>query len=250
MNDTKPIAIIAVFLIAIVGGGAWWMMRGGRARSANATPKVVNATEAPIDSKATAPVDLPPLDQMDAYVRPLLQALTARPELVRWLATDDLVGQLAAAIDRASDGNSPARDLKVIAPTSPFGAAGRGTHRTIDPKSYQRYDSLTLTITSMDASKVAQVYKTIRPRLNEAYQKLGHPNGDVDRAARSALDILLKTPVVKDPIALVESSGTGWAFSDPKLEALDASQKQLLRMGPENVDALLAWLRALQTALQ
>ena len=75
------------------------------------------------------------------------------------------------------------------------------------------------------------------------------PNGDVDRAARSALDILLKTPVVKDPIALVEGSGTGWAFADPKLEALESSQKQLLRMGPDNVNALLAWLRALQSSL-
>src|SRR6478736_1470089 len=232
MNDTKPIAIIAVFLVAIIGGGTWWMMRGRGARSTNATPKVVSATEAPIDSKATAPVDLPPPDQMDAYLRPLLQALTARPELVRWLATDDLVGQLAAAIDRASEGNSPARDLKVIAPTSPFGASGRGTHRTIDPNSYKRYDSLTATITSMDASKVAQIYKTIRPRLNEAYQRLGNPNGDVDRAAKSALDVLLKTPAVKDPISLVEGSGTGWAFADPKLEALESSQKQLLRMGP------------------
>jgi hypothetical protein len=250
MNDTKPIAIIAVVLIAVIGGGTWWMMRGGGARSTNATPKVVNGTEAPIDSKGSAPVDLPPLDQMDAFLRPLLQALTARPELVKWLATDDLVGQLAGAIDRASEGNSPARDLKVIAPTSPFVAAGRGTHRTIDPKSYTRYDSLTATITSMDASKVAQIYKTIRPRLNEAYQKLGNPNGDVDRAARSALDILLKTPVVKDPIAVVEAGGSGWAFADPKLEALESSQKQLLRMGPDNVDKLLAWLRAVQTALQ
>jgi len=249
-GDTKPIAIIAIVLIAVISGGTWWMMRSGAARSTNATPKAVNATEAPIDSKATPAVDLPPLEQMDAYLRPLLQALTARPELVRWLATDDLVGQLAGAIDRASEGSSPARDLKVIAPTSPFATAGRGTRRTIDPNGYQRYDSLTLTITSMDAAKVAQIYKTIRPRLNEAYQKLGNPNGDVDRAARSALDILLKTPVVKDPIAVVEGSGTGWAFADPKLEALEPSQKQLLRMGPDNVEALLAWLRAVQTALQ
>src|SRR6478752_2680695 len=238
MNDTKPIAIIAVFIVAIIGGGTWWMMRGRGARSTNATPKVVSATEAPIDSKAAAPVDLPPLDQMDAYLRPVLQALTARPELVRWLATDDLVGQLAAAIDRASEGNSPARDLKVIAPTSPFGAAGRGTHRTVDPNSYKRYDSLTATITSMDASKVAQIYKTIRPRLNEAYQRLGHANGNVDTALQRTLDTLIDTPVVKDPIAVRETGGAGWAYDDGNLESLLPAQKQLLRMGSANVDRL------------
>lgn len=249
MNDTKPIAIIAIVLVVLVGGGAWWMMRDRGARPANATPKAVNSTEAPIDGKSAAPVDLPPLDQMDAYLRPLLQALSARPELVRWLATDDLLGQLAGAIARASDGGSPAGDLKVIAPTSSFAAAGKGSHRTIDPASYARYDSLAMTITSMDAAKVAQIYKTIRPRLNEAYQRQGHPNGEIDKATHSALDILLKTPVVKDPVAVVVGAGAGWAFADPKLEALEPSQKQLLRMGPDNVEKILAWLRALQTAL-
>ena len=42
------------------------------------------------------------------------------PELATWLATDDLVRQLAMAIDQAAGGASPARDFKVIAPASPF----------------------------------------------------------------------------------------------------------------------------------
>lgn len=248
-QDTKPIAIIAVFLVALVSGGIWWMLRGSGPGATNASPKAVNATEAPIDTKPTPAVDLPPLDQMDAFLRPLLHALSARPELVRWLATDDLVGQVAGAIDRASQGQTAARDLKVIAPTSPFVAAGKGTRRTIDAKSYERYDSLTMTVTSMDAARVAQIYKMIRPRLNEAYQRLGNPNGDVDRATRAAIDILLKTPTVPGPVEVVVGGGTGWSYADPKLEALEPSQKQLLRMGPKNAEALLAWLRALQAAL-
>ncbi len=84
----------------------------------NATPPAVTATEAPIDKPAPPPVELPPLDQMDGFLRPLLAALSARPELASWLATDDLVRQLAAAIDQASAGGSPARDFKVIAPAS------------------------------------------------------------------------------------------------------------------------------------
>ena len=67
---------------------------------------------------------------------------------------------------------------------------------------------------------------------------------------RKALDILLDTPVVKDPIVLVESGAAGWAYDDDELESLAPTQKQLLRMGPAHVDALLVWLRALQSALQ
>ena len=119
---------------------------------------------------------------MDGFLRPLLSALSSRPELARWLATDDLVRQLATAIDQAAAGASPARDFKVIAPASPFVAAGRGSRRTIDPASYRRYDGLVQTVTSIDASSVAKIYKTIRPRLNEAYRRMGNP----ERRRRSA----------------------------------------------------------------
>ena len=94
---------------------------------------------------------------------------------------------------------SPARDFKVLAPDTPLTTAGRPTQRTIDPASYRRYDGLVGTVTSIDASAVAKIYRTIRPRLNEAYRSMGNADRDVDNAVRNALDILLDTPVVKGP---------------------------------------------------
>lgn len=247
IDDKKPIAIIAVVIVAFLGGGAWWMSRRARP-STNATPGAVASTEAPID-KPAPPVNLPPLTEMDGFLRPLLAALSSRPELAKWLATDDLVRQLAAALNQAAGGASPARDFKVIAPASPFVPAGRGTRRTIDPASYRRYDGLVQTVTAIDASNVAKIYKTIRPRLNEAYQSMGNPNGDVDRALQQTLNVLLDTPVVKDPISLMEGDGAGWVYADDELEELAPTQKQLLRMGSANVDRMLVWLRAFQAAL-
>ena len=247
MDDKKPIAVIAVVLGLVVAGALWWLFRP--AAPGNASPAVVNATEAPIDKPGGPPVDLPPRDQMDAFLRPLLAALSSRPELARWLATDDLIGQLAAAIDQTSAGASPARDFKVIAPTTPFVPSKRGSSRTIDPASYKRYDGLVQAVTSIDASNVARINKTIQPRLNEAYRGLGHPNGNVDDAVKQALDVLLDTPAVTDPVAIVESGSIGWAFANHDLEALEPAQKQLLRMGPANADALKVWLRALQAAI-
>lgn len=215
----------------------------------NNSPQAVTATEAPIDTPAPA-VNLPPLDQMDAFLRPLLSALSTRPELARWLATDDLVRQLAMAIDQASEGDSPARDFKVIAPASSFRASGRGTRRTIDPASYRRYDGLVQTLTSIDAAAAAKVFKTIRPRLNEAYQSVGNPGRNVDPAIQQAIDILLDTPIVNDPIPLIEAGAVGWAYEDPELEALTLTQKQLLRMGAANVERVQTWLKAFQNAMQ
>lgn len=242
-----PIAIGGGLLVLGLLGGMWWMAR--REAPANATPAAVTATDAPITAEAPPPAPLPPLDAMDPLMRSLLGALSARPELARWLATDNLVQQLAAAIDRASQGKSSSREFKAIAPAGPFVISRAGGRRTIDPAGYRRYDGLVGTVTSIDASAVARVYKTIRPRLNEAYRKMGHPGGDVDGAVKQALDILIDTPVIRQPIAVVEGTGARWAYADPKLESLTQTQKQLLRMGPDHVDALLVWLRALRDAI-
>lgn len=242
-----PIAIGGVAILALLGGGAWWIWR--TPAPVNETPAAVAATEVPITAAAPPPVELPPLDEMDGFLRPLLQALSSRPELVRWLATDDLVRQLAAAIAKASQGDNPAGGFMELAPSSRLAVARSGNRRTIDPASYRRYNGLVTTVTTIDASAVARIYKTIRPRLNEAYQNMGHPGGNVDTAMRQALDLLLDTPVVKDPIVLVEGAGARWAYADPELESLTSTQKQLIRMGPAHTNAMLVWLRALQSGI-
>jgi hypothetical protein len=241
-----PIAIAGALIVALAGGAWWYLSRD--AAPANTTPRAVTATEAPIAAPPPPP-PLPPIAEMDPLMRSLIGALSSRPELARWLATDDLLQQTAAAIDQASLGKSNSKNFKAIAPEGPF-LITRGNRRTIDPAGYRRYNGLVGTVTSIDASAAVKVYKTIRPRLNEAYQKMGHPGGDVDRAMDQALGILLETPVVRQPIAVVEGAGARWAYADPKLEALSQTQKQLLRMGPDHVDALLVWLRAFRAGIR
>jgi hypothetical protein len=245
MDDKKPIAIIAVVLVLLTAGGIWWYSRPEPA--ANATPRAVAATDAPIDKPAA--VTLPPLDQMDAFLRSLLSALSSRPEMAAWLATDDLVRQMAMALNQTSQGNSPARDFKAIKPAGTFSTTGRGTRRTIDPRSYQRYDSLVTTITSIDATAAARAYKTIKPRLEEAYRGLGTKNTSVDAAMQTTLDIMLDTPTAADPVDAVESGAAGWAFANQTLEDALPLQKQLLRTGPANTEKLKNWLRAFRDAL-
>ena len=247
-----PIATIGAVIVLMIAAGAWWMSRQTQPQPANQSNRAVTATEAAIDKagiKPGEPVILPPLDQMDAFLRPLLSALSTRPELARWLATDDLIRQTAAAIEQASDGHSPARDFKMVAPQGRLATSGRASQRTIDPNSYRRFDGLTAAVTSLDPAAVASIYRTIRPRLNEAYQAMGNPNRDVDNALRNAIDIVLDTPVVDRPIRLVEGAGAAWDYADPELEALLPTQKQLLRMGPANAQKILVWLRGLKSAL-
>ena len=227
-------------LLAVLAGGVarWWTMD----RTEPAAPAAVTAAPAPTEVAIEPEVTLPPLDQMDPFVRTLLGALSARPELATWLATDGLIQQLAFIIDRVSRGGTPARQLGPLAPEADLAVERRGRTRQIAAASFRRYDGLAETIGGVDPAAAASAYRTLRPRLNEAYRNLGRTDSDVDVAVQQALDLLISTPVPEEPIRVVEGRGATWAYADPALEALSPAQKQLLRMGPRNqarvIDAL------------
>jgi hypothetical protein len=55
-------------------------------------------------------------------------------------------------------------------------------------------------------------------------------------------------PVVDGDIAL-QPAGIGYAYADPRLETMSAAQKQLFRMGPDNVRAVQGKLREIASLL-
>ncbi|MCC7178025.1 MAG: DUF3014 domain-containing protein [Acidobacteria bacterium] len=244
--STRAWIIGGVVVLAVLAGGVarWWTMRGPAPAPAPEAPAA--ATEVPLPAET---VVLPPLEQMDPFLRGLLGALSARPELARWLATDGLIQQMAAAIDRVSRGASPASDLRVLAPDREFLTTRRGRSREVDSASYARYDGIAATLAGMDPAAVARIYRTIRPRLDEAYKAMGRADSDVDVAVQRALEVLVATPIPEGPIRVVEGRGATWAFADPALEALDPAQKQLLRMGPDNAARVIDTLRRIQQQL-
>ncbi len=245
--------IIPLLVIALLGGGffggRWWLARRqAEAVQPVATPSAPQASE-PIEARPPA-VTLPPMDQMDAFLRQLLGALSARPELARWLATDDVTRRIVFTVDQIARGASPTKENRSIAPSGSFEVVTGNGRRTVDPDSYRRYNGLAATVDSLDASAVARAYTTIKPRLDEAYRQTGHPDGDFDRTVGLAIANLLDTPVVDQPPTLVQSRGLNWAYSDRKLETLRPAQKQLLRMGPENQRIVQAKLREIDAAIK
>ena len=92
-----------------------------------------------------------------------------------------------------------------------------------------------------------------------AYQELGYPQGYFNDRLVEVIDQLLATPEVAEPLAvkLVEVKGevastqpwTRYEFADPKLEALPAGSKMLLRMGSENAQRVKAKLAAFRAVI-
>jgi hypothetical protein len=245
--------IIPLLVIAILAGGffgvRWWMAR----RQAAAAPPAAAVSPPPTEALESQPpaVTLPPMDQMDPFLRQLLGALSSRPELARWLATDDVTRRLVFTIDQLARGVSPAKENRNLAPSGTFAVTTRNGRRTIDPKSYSRYNSLAAVVDSMDANAVARAYTTIKPRLVEAYRKSGHPDGDFDTTVSLALSTLIDTPVPEEPPAVTQGpQGLNFVYADRALESLKPAQKQLLRMGPENQRIVQDKLREIDAAIK
>jgi len=207
------------------------------------------ATLPPLGSAPETETELPPLDLTDPVVRELLSRLSSRPELVAWLATDNLLRHGVAAVDNVARGRTPTSHFRAVAPSEEFSADPAASGRfTISPRAYARFDGIAQTIGSLDAEGVSKTYATLRPRMIEAYRELGYPDGNIDGAVQRAIVHLLRTPVVAEG-APVEPSAVMYKYVEPRIEELSAAQKQLLRMGPGNVRIVKQKLREFALAL-
>jgi hypothetical protein len=197
---------------------------------------------------ASAPVNLPPLDQTDGIVRQLVSGLSANPSIAAWLTTDGLIRHFTAGVQNVASGGSPAEHARALAPARPFQVRSQGGRTVIDPRSYARYDVIAEAAASVDPEGAARVYGTLKPRIEEAYRELGIADASFDDTLERAIVLLLRTPVVTGPVEVVPR-GAGYAFADPRLEDLAPAQKQLLRMGPANVQRVQTALRRIARSL-
>ena len=248
-RSRRLLAIVAFLAIAIVllGAGYFWLRRG---RSETASPAAAAPADAAVKVRQDPAelISLPPLDQTDPLVRQLVGALSSHPVVASWLTTDRLIVNFVVVTSKIADGQTPVAELKAIGPVPPFRTrTARGT-LFIDPASYRRYDRYAQAVSALDARGSVRLYETLKPRINEADRNFGG-SGQFDAEMERAIVELLKVPVVEGEVAL-RMSGIGYAFADPRLEGLSPPQKQLLRMGPENVKAIQAKLREIASFLQ
>jgi hypothetical protein len=248
-RNRRLLAIVAILAIVIVllGAAYYWFWRG---RSEPASPAATRPADTAVKVRQDPAelISLPPLEETDPLVRQLVGALSSHPVVTSWLTTDRLISNFVVVTGKIADGQTPVAELKVIGPVPPFKTRTvRGT-LTIDPSSYHRYDRYAQAVSALDARGTARLYETLKPRINEADRNFGG-SGQFDAEMERAIVELLKVPVVEGDVAL-RMSGIGYAFADPRLEGLSPAQKQLLRMGPENVKAIQAKLREIASFLQ
>lgn len=248
-----PFGWIAVALVAALGGILFVLRPGSLSKPAEKPADLAPRPPSPPAASAVTPpepaVDLPTLAESDAFVRDLAKNLSTHPQLATWLAPQGLIRTLTVSVQNVAEGRSPAPFLRFLVPSPRFGAIQKAGRLVADPKSYAAYDDFADGIAALDAAECARVHDLLLPLFGAAYAELGYPSADFPKALARAFDTLRETPVPDGEIAL-RKGRVFLEFADPRLEALNFAQKQLIRMGPRNLRLILDKVGEIAAALE
>lgn len=245
------VALLVIVVVAVIFGSRG--CRGGDGDSAGDVA-AVDATPTPVPTpslqeRLSERLRGTTLNTSDEVVRELIAALSSRPELAAWLVNEDLVRRFVASVNNVADGKSPRQHLEFLRPSEPFRAADRGGRMVVDPASYRRYDSIVMVFTSLDIDGTAVLFTELEPLIDDAYAEIAPPGARFADRLDAAIDELLEVPVLSGDVEL-EPKVLTFAYADDRLEGLSPAQRQLLRMGPDNVQAVQSKLRDLRQALR
>jgi hypothetical protein len=201
----------------------------------------------PAENKDYSPLKLE-LDQSDPAVRELIASAQVPGLLREWSQQKELLRSVVAAVDNVAQGQSPAPQLAFLAPEEKFSVITKNGISYLDPRSYRRYDALINVFMAIPDETLIFWYRKLLPTLETAFRELGYPGITFSQRLKQAIEQLDQVPVTRAEVPL-EKKILSYAFSDINLEDLNAAQKHLLRLGPQNVVRIQKKLRALASGL-
>ncbi|HEY6517648.1 MAG TPA: DUF3014 domain-containing protein [Steroidobacteraceae bacterium] len=209
----------------------------------------VPAIQHPIPSTAEQQqAPLPPLDQSDPVVRDSLTGLLGKPAIAKFLVPHEVIRDFVVTVDNLPR-KKVAAELRPLQPTGGDTAVDtQAGQTTLSEQNYARYAPLMQVVSSADPKALATIYFRLYPLFQQAYENLGYPGKYFNDRLVLAIDSMLATPDVPGPISVVRPK-VFYQFSDPKLEALPAGQKLLIRMGPQNASIIKQKLQQFRAAI-
>ncbi len=249
-SRSRAAVVAVVGLLVVVAAGLWfWLRPGPESEPSGPEPVAAERPAIPPPTPAEEPLDLPELDESDAFIRDLIARLSGHPQLAAWLVTDALIHRFVGAIVNIAAGASPASQTPFLVPDDPFEVEEAGDRLVVAPTSYRRYDLLSETFVSLDTEGSARLYRQLLPLFDEAYADLGFPDESFHETFVQATWNLLEVDVSEERPEVVPSEAV-YEFRSASLEARPAAEKHLLRMGPENADRVQEKLRELSAELE
>lgn len=270
-SATRRVVLIVVIAAACGAAFLWW----NQSRPAPQIPKTPEAsTSAPLspDSPA-AKAPAPPLELAPQYpvevsaAAPLeaagigaaLTALLGRKAVISFFQLENFAHRFVATLDGLGRSHAPPMLWPINPTPDRFLVEEREGGPVIGTDNGSRYTPLVLLAEAVDTRRAVDLYISMYPLLQRAYEELGFPKRYFNDRLVAVIDQLLATPVVTDPVKvkLTEVKGSvpsvrpwvRYEFADPALESRSAGQKILLRVGSVNEHRLKAKLTAVRKEL-
>jgi len=182
-------------------------------------------------------IELPALAASDQFVR----EHTAQWELpLSWMQRDDLIARVAVILQNAAIGAVPQRQIAFAVPPEPYPVIKLGEGFLVDPQGYRRYDGYLDMLEQIPPSQAADFLRLVEPLLVHALAQLGERESPRD-FAMAAIQRIENLPPLPDQIELIRPNVV-YIYADPLLENLPAFDKQVLRLGPDNISRLNSYL--------
>ncbi len=190
---------------------------------------------------------LPALDNADPEVKQRLLALNWRPGLASLFVTEDMLRNFVVQTDNIAQGQlatghpllQPLAQKFTLAPSQPL---------QLDGDSFKRYEPYMQLLQSVPPQHMVALFNRYEPLLQQAFAELGYPDELFKSRLLQAIDVLLATPEQTYPLQL-EQPSVMYVFADAQIEQLPAAQKQMLRLGPDNLRKLKALLSQYRAVL-
>jgi hypothetical protein len=209
-----------------------------------AKPEVQQLLEIP-----AAPPQLPVLAESDSFMLDALAGLVGNKSLMKLFHTEKIIHNIVATIDNLPRSRAPASVMPVEAAPGKFITAGTEDELEISPDNAARYSAYVKISEAINTKKLVEVYVRLYPLFQQAYEELGYPKKYFNDRLMQALDNLLDTPVIKEPIKLVQPS-VYYQFADPDLEERSIGQRILMRTGSRNAERIKVRLREIKQELK
>jgi hypothetical protein len=194
-----------------------------------------------VQQKPIEPVELPALMDSDEVFRQTVIQLS--PGLKPWFNYNLLIRRYIEIVNDFSQGQRLHKHMDFLWPDDRFTIEQGEKGPIIAPKSYHRFDKLTQAIQQVDVRNAVSVYLNFRPLMLEVFKEFSYPNDfTLETIVKKAAAEVLAAPIVDGTVLLTRPS-VFYKYADPKLEALNPVQKQMIRMGPDNTRVIQAKVR-------
>ena len=200
------------------------------------------STKIQIENEQETRIKLPSLRESDGFVRDEISDW-GLPRL--WIDNDSLIARYTALIASVSRGELPRRQLGFLLPKGQFKVLRDGEKTFASPENYRRFDGFVDLIEQIPVGQLARLLREIDPLVRISLRQLGLSESP-ESILLGAFDRVLAAPKAPSRIELVQSTVV-FEFADSTLELLPEFEKQLIRMGPRNLERLQNYIRKLKS---